>query len=309
MKLLYLSALAFLLISTSALSLTKISPQTYSLSGVDELIRGKSGREFSPIPILNSSTPSFPIVSAEAALAVDLNSGMRLYEKNPDSTLLPASTTKIVTALVAMDYYPDGLVLKVGDVKVDGQKMGLVPGEEITVNSLLYGLLVFSGNDAAEVLAQNYVGGRDAFITAMNLKAKELNLDNSYFTNPTGLDGNGLRTSARDLVNVSVVAMQNQRFAKIVGTKEKVVTSLDGKIVHRLENINQLLGKIAGVMGVKTGWTEDARENLVTYVERNDHRVMIAILGSQDRFGETKELIDWIFANYNWKEVKPPYSP
>lgn len=309
MKLFYLALLAFLLISTSALSLSRISPATQSLSGVDEFIRATSGKTFPPIPVLSSSNPSFPVLSAESALAVDLDSGMRLYEKNPDSALLPASTTKIVTALVAMNYYPDGLVLTVGDVNVDGQKMGLVSGEEITVNNLLYGLLVFSGNDAAEVLAQNYPGGRDGFIIAMNLKAKELNLTDSYFINPTGLDGNGLRTSARDLVRVSVVAMQNPRFAKIVGTKEKVVTSLDGKIVHKLQNVNELLGEVAGVLGVKTGWTEDARENLVTYVDRNNHKVMIAILGSQDRFGETKEVIDWIFSNYNWKEVKPPYSP
>ncbi len=309
MKLLYLVALSFLLISTSALSLSKIVPKTESPAGIDDYIRATSGKEFPPIPVLNSSDPSFPIISAEAALAVDLDSGMRLYEKNPDSSLLPASTTKIVTALVAMDYYPEGLVLTVGNVKVDGQRMGLVYGEEITVNNLLYGLLVFSGNDAAEVLAQNYPGGREGFITAMNLKAKELNLTDSYFTNPSGLDGNGLKTSARDLVRVSVVAMNNSRFAEIVGTKEKTVTSLDGKIVHHLANINQLLGKVAGVMGVKTGWTEDARENLVTYVARNNHRVMIALLGSQDRFGETKELIDWIFGNYDWKEVTPPHSP
>ncbi len=309
MKLLYLALLSFLLISTSALSLTKISSPPQKLSGVDEFIRQNSGKEFPPIPVLNSSNSSFPMLSAEAALAVDLDSGMRLYEKNPDSPLLPASTTKIVTALVAMDYYPEGLVLKVGSIAVDGQKMGLVSGEEITVNNLLYGLLVFSGNDAAEVLAQNYPGGRDGFVTAMNLKAKQLSLTDSYFTNPSGLDGNGLKTSARDMVRVSVVAMKNQRFAQIVGTKEKVVTSLDGKIVHRLENINQLLGKIAGVMGVKTGWTEDARENLVTYVTRDNHPVVIALLGSQDRFGETKELIEWIFGNYDWKEVKPLHSP
>lgn len=257
-----------------------------------------------------SKTASFPIVSAQAALAIDLTSGVTLYEKNPDSPLLPASTTKIVTALVAREYYPLDLVLKVGDIKIEGQKMGLIKGEEITVESLLYGLLVYSANDAAEVLAQNFPGGRDLFIVAMNIKAKELNLDHSKFSNPTGLDGNGHVSTARDLILVSEIAMEDPIFATIVGTKQKIVKSTNGKIVHNLKNINELLGSVDGVLGVKTGWTENARENLVTYLDRDGRQIMIALLGSQDRFGETKELIDWIFANYSWQEVSPPpYSP
>jgi len=100
--------------------------------------------------------------------------------------------------------------------------------------------------------------------------------------------------------------MKNPEFANIVGTKEITVKSIDGKIVHKLANVNQLLGKVPGVLGVKTGWTESARENLVTYIERDNHKIMIAVLGSQDRFGETKELINWIFANYSWQEVRLP---
>ena len=95
-------------------------------------------------------------------------------------------------------------------------------------------------------------------------------------------------------------------FAKIVGTKNIIVKSTDDKIVHRLTNINELLGVVPGVMGVKTGWTENARENLVTYIERDGHKVFIAILGSSDRFGETKELINWIFENYTWQSVTLP---
>jgi D-alanyl-D-alanine carboxypeptidase (penicillin-binding protein 5/6) len=100
--------------------------------------------------------------------------------------------------------------------------------------------------------------------------------------------------------------MKNSEFAEIVGTKKINVSSVDGKIIHRLANVNELLGKIPGVLGVKTGWTENARENLVTYIERDNHKIMIAVLGSQDRFGETTELIDWIFSNYSWQEVSPP---
>lgn len=262
---------------------------------------------FTPIPKLIGNSAAFPVLSAQAALVIDLPSGVNLYEKNHLSHLLPASTTKILTALVALDAYPLELNLKVGRVKVEGQKMGLAAGQELRAEDLLFGLLVYSANDAAEVLADNYPGGRKAFIDAMNLKASQLSMVDSNFINPSGLDGN--TTTARDLAILSQVAMKNPEFAKIVGTKEITVWDRSGKRAFKLKNINELLGEVPGVLGVKTGWTENARENLVTYIEREDKKIMMVVLGSQDRFGETKELIDWVFANYNWEEVKFVYSP
>lgn len=307
MKLLYISALSFVFISTSVLAISRISvgfdKQTPNVKKVLSLSNQR--KFYPPLPVLKEEV-FFPIISAQAALVVDLDSGVTLYEKNQDVPLLPASTTKIITALVAMDYYPKDLILKVGNISVDGQKMGLVKGEEIKVEDILYGLLIFSANDAAEVLAENFPGGRDLFINSMNLKAKELNLENSTFVNPTGLDGSGHLSTARDLIRISSYAMKDPFFSEIVGTKEKIVTSVNGKFVHRLRNLNELIGNVEGVLGVKTGWTEYARENLVTYVERNGKKVMIALLGSQDRFGETKELIDWIFENYEWREIVYP---
>jgi D-alanyl-D-alanine carboxypeptidase (penicillin-binding protein 5/6) len=260
-------------------------------------------KEYSPIPILVKDGP-YPVLSAQAVLALDLNSGVSLYEKEPDRKQLPASTTKIVTALVAMDFYKDDVVLEVKNVKIDGQKMGLQNGEKMTVKDLLYGLLVYSANDAAEVFAQNYPGGRDAFIAAMNAKANDLNLTETEFVNPTGLDGNGIYTTARDLARVAEVAMKDPRFAEIVGTKEKIVQDITGKLVHKLQNVNVLLGKVDGVLGVKTGWTENARENLVTYYEKDGKKIMIVVLGSQDRFGETEELLSWINTSYDWQPVR-----
>lgn len=294
---LYLLMLSFVLILTSVISLSSPQSPYYSL------VTAKFEKNFAPLPVL-STTLNFPVLSAQAALAVDLDSGVSLYEKNPEAPLLPASTTKIVTALVALDYYPLDSILKVGRVAVEGQKMGLRTGEELSVNDLLYGLLVYSANDAAEVLAENYGGGREAFILSMNAKAKELSMANTLFRNPSGLDGNDQVTTARDLIRVSTVAMRNPKFAEIVGTKEKTVASIDGLTKHRLTNINELIGVVPGVLGVKTGWTENARENLVTYLERDGHKIMFALLGSQDRFGETKELIDWVFTNYDWQEVE-----
>ncbi len=299
-NLLFLSLLSFVFVASTALAInSEIVLPEKNVKEVENAIG------YPALPVLNQSV-SFPVLSAQAALVVDLDSGISLYEKDPDKTLLPASTTKIMTALVAMDNYSEDQVLGVADEKIEGQKMGLKKGEQITVRDLLYGLLVYSANDAAEVLAKSFNGGRDAFIAAMNEKAEELSLTNTKFTNPSGLDGENHVSTARDLIRISEVAMKNPEFAKIVGTKTMVVRSIDGKISHYLTNINELLGKIPGVLGVKTGWTENARENLVTYVNRDNHKIMIAVLGSQDRFGETKELIDWVYTNYSWQEVKLP---
>lgn len=298
---LYLVMLAFIFVVSSGLAISG------NLSKLIELpVVAREQKTFPPIPILSGSS-SFPIISAEGVLAVDLDSGIHLYEKNPDAPLLPASTTKIITALVSLDFYKLDDVLTVPqNVGVDGQKMGLFPGEKITFENLLYGLLVYSANDAAETLARDYPGGYDAFITAMNEKASALFMVNSHFANPVGLDEDDQHSTATDLVRASEVAMRDPVFSKVVGTKQIVISDVSGKNSYNLTNINQLLGVVPGVMGVKTGWTENARENLVTYLERDDHKIMIAVLGSQDRFGETKELINWIFSNYIWQEVKTP---
>ena len=304
MKLFYLSLVSFLLIASSSLAIAVMAhPQKVIIVSNKKVNNFKE--DLPLLPVLTGKS-SFPILSAQAVMAIDMASGVTLYEKNPDGQLLPASTTKIVTALVALDYYPLNQVLKVDGIKIDGQKMHLVKGEKITVENLLYGLLVYSANDAAEVLAANFPGGKDEFVYTMNKKAQELHLSKSYFTNPSGLDGDGIGTTARDLAIISQSAMKNPFFRKIVSTKETVVTSTDGKIVHKLKNVNELLGKVDGVLGVKTGWTEAARENLVSYIERDGKYVMVVVLGSQDRFGETEELIEWIFGNYEWRKIEVP---
>ena len=301
--------LSFVFIASYALALSPSGNVVYQ-----KINKVFAKRQFSPNPIISKDATlpagrqDFPILSAQGVLVVDLISGVSLFEKDADKALLPASTTKIVTALVAMNSFNKDDVIEIGNIVIEGQKMGLKKGEKIKVSGLLYGLLVYSANDAAEALAQNYIGGRNAFILAMNNFAKSLHLENTNFTNPSGLDGNGdhIVSTARDLIRVSSYAMNNPEFAKIVATKEITVKSIDGKIVHKLISVNKLLGQVSGVLGVKTGWTENARENLVTYIERDSHKIMIAVLGSQDRFGETKELITWIFANYSWQEVKVP---
>lgn len=300
MRGLYFSIIVFvfiasltLIISVSSLSFTDLS----SGRRVETQVKAYETSISTPQLIGKESLPE---LSSNAILAVDLDSGTILYQKNPDTRLLPASTAKVVTALVAMDYYSLDDILTVPEFSIEGQKMKLIPGEVMTVRDLIYGILVYSANDAAETLARNYPGGKESFVTAMNLKVQDLGLKDTFFENPIGFDGANQYTTAMDLFKIAEYAIQKPFFKEVVGTKEITVGSADGKYVHRLNNINKLIGEIEGVVGIKTGWTENAMENLVTYVERDNNKLITVVLGSQDRFGDTEALIDWIYTNYSW---------
>jgi D-alanyl-D-alanine carboxypeptidase (penicillin-binding protein 5/6) len=242
-------------------------------------------------------------LTAVSYLAIDVPSVTILTAKEEDRPWPPASITKVMTATVALDNYPLDEVVKVGNYQVEGQKIDLIPGEEISVEDLLYGMLVESGNDAAEALARHDPKGRDAFIEKMNEKAKLWHLDNTRFVNPSGIDDNYHFSTALDLARLTTMALHNEEFDRIIATEEKTVTSIDGTISHQLKTTNQLLNQVDGVKGVKTGWTEESGESLVILTERDGHRVLTVMLGSQDRFGETKQLIEWVFANTEWRKI------
>lgn len=304
-NLLLLSALAFVLTSTTSLAMYKESQKPRPIYVVDKKLNLIP--HIAPLPVLAAETDSEkPVFSAISVIALDVDSGVTLFEKNPDEVLYPASTTKIVTALVALEVYRLTDVVTVANPPVDGQKMGLVNGEQITVENLLKGMLIFSANDAAEALARNFPDGYEAFIEKMNRKAQEISMTNSHFMNASGLENWQHVSTARDMARAGAAAMNNPLFSEIVGTKKITVTNIDGSKVHRLSNVNKLIGTVDGVIGVKTGFTEHAKENLITYVRRNGKRVVISLLGSDDRFGETTALIDWVYGNYKWEEVVLP---
>jgi D-alanyl-D-alanine carboxypeptidase len=249
----------------------------------------------------NTNGIKAPDLTARSVLIIDYDSGSIIYQKNADSTHLPASTTKIMTALVTLDSYDLDQVLTVPELTYEGQDIQLRKGEQITVENLLNALLVASANDAAETLAANYPKGRAAFIAAMNQKAKDLFLDNTHFVNPTGFDESGQYTTPFDLVKLAKTLLSDPLLAQIVATKKTEVYNVDHSIVHPVSNINQLLGQVAGLKGVKTGWTTNAGECLTTFVDRDGARIMTVVLGSEDRFGETTQLIDWVYDNFDWK--------
>lgn len=267
--------------------------------GFDELLPPPK-----PYPV-NKGIMVLPELTAKSVVIQDIDSSVILYQKEPDLRLLPASTEKMMTGLVAYEDYPLSKVLTVGKIEIDGSTIGLVAGEQITVENLLYGLLVGSGNDAAEVLAENYPGGMNAFISAMNKKAAELALGNTNFSNPIGLDEPNNYSSARDLVKLANHLVNIQTLSKIVSTPEITITDISGTMEHSIKNTNELVGKVDGVKGVKTGWTENAGQCLVSWIEKDGRRIIIAILGSSDRFGETQKLISWVFGNFEWKVIAP----
>lgn len=243
-----------------------------------------------------------PTLSARAVLVKDLATGTIIYQKNVNVAVPIASTTKIMTALVSSEYFDPNSVLTVQQAaSVAGSKVGLLPGESLNFRSLLYGMLLNSGNDAAFAIAENYPGGILSFVSAMNKKSQAMNLRNTHFENPAGLDHPKHYSSAADLASITEEALKDAQLLRIFATTDTEILSLDKKHVHKLHNLNKLLTSVTGVLGVKTGYTEEAKENLVTYVDRDDHKILTVVLGSDNRFGESTELIEWVYDNFVWR--------
>jgi len=257
--------------------------------------------KISPIPYLKNPY-YYPFVTAQGVYIVNLDSFTPLWEKNAKKKFIPASTTKIITALVTYDVYRPEKIITVKKIINEGQLMGLLVGEKITVENLLYGILVHSANDAAYALAYDY--GYDQFILLMNEKAKNLDMKDSHFIDPSGLREENQYTTPYDLSLAARELLKNNYLSKIVSTKEIIISDTEFKYFHKLSNVNRLLGEIHGLGGLKTGYTENAGENLVSFYKNNSYRYIIVVLKSEDRFLDTKNIIDWLNENINYLPVK-----
>ncbi|GAB4218858.1 MAG: hypothetical protein Fur009_2070 [Candidatus Microgenomates bacterium] len=240
----------------------------------------------------------YPDLSAQGVYVVDYESFTPLLQKSSHEKFLPASTVKIITALTALDLYKPDEIITVKKTISDGQLMGLVEGEKISFENLLFGMLVHSGNDAAYVIAQNF--GYKKFVDLMNKKAQQYQMKNSFFSDPTGLSETNQYTTPYDLALASRKLLKNHYLAKIVSTKEITVSDIDFKYFHKLTNVNKLLGQISGIGGLKTGYTENAGENLVSFYKKNSHQYLIVVLKSQDRFADTEKIINWLNENVDY---------
>lgn len=254
-----------------------------------------------PVPGLMAGAASPPEISGAAALVMDEASGAILYEKDPHARLPGASLTKIMTALVALER---GRLEDEVTVSIDGRNMrgstvmGLQPGEVLTLEDLLYGMMLPSGNDAALAIAQHIAGTTDRFVAIMNQRAAELGMADTLYTNPHGLDSGNPYTSAFDLAVLTRTAMAREDFRTIANTRYRVVTG--ALATYELGTLNPLYGRLAGVDGVKTGYTRRARQTLVGSVTRDGHRVYVVVLQSPDRAWDGSVLLNWAFAAHAW---------
>ncbi len=237
-----------------------------------------------------------PEIDGESALLYDLTTKKFLYLKNPKERLPMASLTKIMTAIVALEKPKKDDKYFVTNTDLVGEDaMGLSAGETLTLKELLYGLVLHSGNDAAETLASEYPGGRTQFIKSMNEKVKTLGLTDTNFTNPTGLEGDGSQyTTAYDLLVMTNYALNNfPVFADVVSTFDYNIEANSQHKAYSLENETNLLTSYPGVKGVKTGYTPEAGLCLVTYLDYSGHKIIGVLLNSDNRIKDMKELLDY----------------
>ncbi len=254
------------------------------------------------LPPAQHEESAFPAsISAQAVAIYDVASGQFIFGKNEHERLMPASTTKMMTALVAQtEYDPEETVVVTRAADAIGHAVDLNPGEKVTVRNLIEAMLINSGNDAAVSLADHHAGGYSTFINLMNQRAITLGLKDTHFSNVSGVEADDHYSSAYDLSLIANELMKNQTLKGFVGTKEDTVYTTDKQTVHKLKNLNELLWTVPGVIGVKTGWTEVAGDCLATYVTRNGHDIITVVLKSQDRFADSTKLIEWVYSTFKW---------
>lgn len=246
-----------------------------------------------------------PVIEAKSAVLMDMDSGVLLYDKNAYQQLPMASLTKIMTALIILESHSLNEIVIIEDNFNEMEELGvriwLHQYEKITVENLLIGLLVRSAGDAALALAKHHSGSVQGFVNEMNERAKELNLLNTNFINPIGIDDSGHYSTAFDLAILTKQALRNPDFRRIVRMPRASIASVNGQIKHEFESTNYLLESYLDIRGVKTGTTDDAGESLINLAHHwNGKEMIVVLLDSPERFQESKRLIDWSFRNFLW---------
>ena len=255
----------------------------------------------------NSNSLQVPTINSRAYVVIDRKSNTVLLGKNENQKKKMASTTKIMTALVVIEHtnLSDTVEISKKAAGTGGSRLGLKTGDKITVSDLLYGLMMRSGNDAAVALAEYVAGSISGFADLMNEKANSLGLSNTHFVTPHGLDEDEHYTTAYELALLSNYAMNNEIFAKIVGTKNYTIT-ING-YPKALTNTNELLGVLNGVYGIKTGFTNGANRCLVTCCKRSDLDIICVVLGADTKKYRTTDsikLIEYAFNNFTYVNIE-----
>ena len=241
-------------------------------------------------------------VSAVSAVLINADTGTIVWEKNAYEQRAMASTTKIMTALLTAEAGELDKKFTVDSyaINVEGTSMGLKQGDIVTRRALLYGILLPSGNDAANAAAVSVSGSMSAFVELMNKKAAELGLTDTHFANPSGLDAQGHYTTAYDLARLAGVALENPVFAEICRCSDAQVEYGNPPYLRWLSNSNKMLWQYEGCIGVKTGFTDNARRCLVSAAERNGVRLICVTLNAPNDWDDHRKMLD-----YGFEQVKP----
>ena len=250
-------------------------------------------------PVLHCNAQTVEVeISAQAAILIDINNGRVCYEKNADAVMPMASTTKIMTALVVLESGLDLDELFIVDdnaIMVEGSSMGLQKGDKVTLRTLCYGMLLSSGNDAANAAAVRVGGSIDAFCQLMNKKAEEMGLENTHFQTPSGLDDEEHYTTARELAVIAYNAMKNEDFRKMCRCITATVEFGNPPYKRTLYNHNRLLRTYEGTIGVKTGFTKKSGRCLVSAAERNGVGLICVTLNAPNDWNDHTSLYDEAF--------------
>lgn len=248
--------------------------------------------------------------SAKGMCVLEGNSNKVLYQSNMDERLPMASTTKIVTAILAIENTPNlDEKIKISEkaIGIEGTSIYIKSGESLTMRELLYGLMLASGNDCAVAIAEA-CGGEDVFVNKMNEFALSLGLTNTHFDNPHGLDSDTHYTSAYDLARMTSYALENDTFKEIFGTERMVIDENEIYQARYLKNKNKLLFIEENCIGGKTGFTDNAGRCLVSAHEENDMTIISVVLNCGPMFDECNRLTKLALENYQMKEFVKPYN-
>lgn len=246
-------------------------------------------------------------ITAESAILINADTGEVLYEKNSDEKRAMASTTKIMTAILTLEagqldkrFTVDSMA-----IRVEGTSMGLQEGDIVTRRALCYGMLLPSGNDAANAAAVNISGSISAFAEKMNQKAAEIGMNDTHFVTPSGLDADGHYTTAYDMALLTRYALKNEEFRKICGLSSASLEYGNPPYKRTLYNSNKLLYQYDGCIGVKTGFTDNARRCLVSAAERDGVTLIAVTLNAPDDWNDHSEMLDYGFSLLEPMEVMP----
>ncbi len=243
---------------------------------------------------------AMPEIASKHVCVIDVATGRILEEKNANQKAEPASITKILTALVAIEQGDINKVVTISSqaAGVEGSSIYLKQGEKYTLLDLLYGLMLRSGNDASVAVAIAVSGNVPAFVEKMNEKAKQLGCTDTHFANPNGLPNENHYTSAHDMALITAAALQNETFQKIVSTKNYTMEPDGAGEVKRITNKNKLLWQYQGAVGVKTGYTVSAGKTFVGAAARNGRTIAVVIMGASNIWTESTALLEDAFSKY-----------